>query len=139
MGRPPEPVPKAKADEIIEWISQGKPLREYCRIEGNPHWNTVYDWLDKDEDFAVRFARARERGADAIAQEALDIVDTFPLASGEDGKLDSAHVTWLRNRAEYRIKLLAKWFPQKYGDRLDVTSKGEQVGLAINIDLGDKA
>ena len=139
MGRPPEPVPKAKADEIIEWISQGKPLREYCRIEGNPHWNTVYDWLDKDEGFAVRFARARERGADAIAQEALDIVDTFPLASGEDGKLDSAHVTWLRNRAEYRIKLLAKWFPQKYGDRLDVTSKGEQVGLAINIDLGDKA
>lgn len=139
MGRPPEPVPKAKADEIIEWISSGKTLRDYCRQEDAPAWRTVYDWLEKDEQFAARFARARELGFDAIAQEALDIVDTFPLATGDDGKLDSAHVSWLKNRFEGRLKLLAKWDPKRYGDKLDVTSKGEQVGLAINIDLGDKA
>lgn len=138
MARPPKPIPQDKADEIIEWISSGKTLRDYCRQEGNPHWNTVYDWLDKDEEFSVRFARARERGFDAIAQEALDIVDTFPLSSGDDGKLDSAHVSWLKNRFESRLKLLSKWDPKRYGDKLDLTSKGQQVGLAITIDMGEE-
>lgn len=142
-GRPPEEVPKDKADEIVEWISNGGTLREYCRQKGSPHWNTVYLWLDKDEDFAGRFARARERGAEAIAQQALEILDEFPLMvdGGENSgpRIDSGHVAWLKNRFEGRLKLLAKWFPQKYGDKVDVTSGGKAVGLAINIDLGDGA
>ena len=137
-GRPPEPVPKDKADAIVLWISEGKPLREWCR-ENKLHFSTVYDWLEKDEYFARRFARAREIGADAIAQDALEILDTFPLTDGESGKLDSAHVSWMRNRFDGRLKLLAKWFPQKYGEKVDVTSGGKTVGLAINIDLGDGA
>lgn len=138
IGRPPEPVPQDKADEIIDWISAGKTLREWCRIEGNPAFRTVYDWADKDEAFAARFARAREVGHDVIAEEALHIIDTFPMmADSESGsRIDSGHVTWLRNRAEQRLKLLAKWNPKKYGDKVDITSKGERTGLAINIDLG---
>jgi len=145
MGRPPEPVPKDKAEEIIEWISSGHTLREFCRQEGNPAWRTVYLWLEKDEDFAARFARARELGEDAIAAEVLEIIDTeaeMATSSGKDSyseHRDSAHVSWLKNRAEMRLKLLAKWNPKKWGDKIDVTSKGEKTGLAINIDLGEKA
>lgn len=122
-GRPVEEVPQDKANEIIEWISDGKNLREYCRIEGNPVFRTVYNWLEKDKDFAARFARAREIGADAIAFEALAIIETEPEHAeswsqfGGSKHRDSAHVAWLKNRAELRLKLLAKWFPQKYGDR----------------------
>lgn len=143
MGRPPEPVPKDKAEDIIEWISHGKTLRDYCRIEGNPAWRTVYLWLEKDEDFAARFARAREMGHDMIAEECLEIIDTeaeFAESFSQNGSSkhrDSAHVTWLRNRAEQRLKLLAKWNPKKYGDKIDVTSKGEKTGLMINIDMGE--
>jgi hypothetical protein len=142
IGRPPEPVPQDKAEEIIDWISHGKTLRDYCRIEGNPAWRTVYLWLEKDEDFAARFARAREMGHDAIAEECLEIIDTEAemaetfSQNGGSRHRDSAHVTWLRNRAEQRLKLLAKWNPKKYGDKVDITSKGERTGLAINIDLG---
>lgn len=132
MARHKEPVQKEHADAIVEWISQGKTLREWCR-QNDWHFSTVYDWLAKDEDFARRFAHAREIGQDCIADETLEIIDTFPLGSGDDGKLDGAHVTWLRNRAEYRLKLLAKWNPKKWGDRVDLTSKGEAVGLIINI------
>jgi len=145
MGRPPEPVPQDKADEIVEWISHGKTLRDYCRIEGNPSWRTVYDWLEKDEDFSARFARARELGEDAIAQEALEIIDTVAEMAGSSGKdsesyhRDSAHVTWLKNRAELRLKLLAKWNPRRWGDKVDLTSGGKAVGLAINIDIGKEA
>lgn len=118
-GRPPEPVPTEKMNEILEWIAHGKPLREYCRIEGNPAFRTVYDWIDKDKEFAARFAQARDVGADVIAEEALEIIDTFPVEAVSDSgsRLDSAHVAWLKNRAEMRLKLLAKWNPKKYGDR----------------------
>lgn len=140
MSRPPEPVPQKKADEIIEWISQGKTLREFCRIEGNPAWTTVYKWLEKDEKFRERFACARDVGADAIAEETIEIIDTFPMmAESESGaRIDSGHVSWMKNRVEQRMKLLSKWFPQKYGDKLDLTSKGEAVGLVINIDVGEE-
>lgn len=144
-GRPPEPVPKDKADEIIEWISSGQTLREWCRQKGNPSFRTVYDWCDKDEEFASRFARAREVGQDLIAEQCLEIIDTQPemaISSGansESSHRDSAHVTWLKNRAEMRLKLLAKWNPKKYGDKVDVTSEGKAVGLAININLNDEA
>lgn len=138
MSRPKEPVPQKVANSIIEWISDGKPLREFCRQKGAPNWRTVYLWLEKDDEFRARFAQARDMGADAIAEEALEILDQFPLmADGKDGsRIDSGHVSWMKNRFEGRLKLLSKWNPNKYGDKLDVTSKGEQVGLAINIDLG---
>jgi hypothetical protein len=117
LGRPSEPVPQDKADEICEWITTGRTLREWCRLN-HIHYSTVYLWMGKDKDFAQRFAHAREVGHDCIADDALEIIDTMPLMTGGDNpKYDSAHVAWLRNRAEYRLKLLAKWNPKKYGDR----------------------
>lgn len=142
-GRPVEAVPQDTAEEIIEWISAGKTLREFCRQEGNPNWRTVYLWIEKDDEFAGRFARARDMGTDAIAEECLAIIDTeaeIAETTSENGgstRRDSAHVAWMKNRVEMRLKLLAKWNPKKYGDKLDLTSDGKQVGLNIMIDLGE--
>jgi len=124
MGRPPEAVPEDKAQAICEWISLGNTLRQWCR-ENDIHYSTVYLWMEKDAEFAQRFARAREVGTDCIADDALGIIDTQPeMTGGENSKYDSAHVAWLRNRAEYRLKLLAKWNPKKYGDRVGVEHSG---------------
>lgn len=127
MGRPPQPVPADKVEEIIVWISEGKPLREYCRIQGNPAFRTVYDWLEKDENFAARFAHARDIGGDVIAEEGLAILDTFPMSTAM-GSIDSAHVSWLKNRFEGRLKLLAKWNPKKYGEKSSVELTGADGG-----------
>lgn len=80
----------------------------------------MYDWLAADAEFAARFARARDIGADAIAEETLEIIDTTPeVVTSEGGShRDSAHVAWLKNRAWQRMQLLAKWNPKKYGDRI---------------------
>lgn len=140
IGRPPQPVPQDKADDIIEWISAGKTLREWCRQPGNVSFRSVYDWIEKDAVFASRFARAREVGQDVIADECLAILDEPPERTlTENGdKVDSGYVAWQKNRAEMRLKLLAKWNPKRYGDKVDVTSDGKQVGLAIAIDLSEK-
>lgn len=120
-------------EQAIAWVAQGKTLRDFCRQDGMPTFHTIYDWLDKNEEASRRFAHARDIGADMIAEEALHIIDTFPLAGGEDGKIDSGHVTWLRNRAEYRLKLLAKWNPKKYGDKQTMTHEG---GVQLNVVTG---
>ena len=136
IGRPPEPVPAHHAEAICEWIAQGKTLREWCR-ENKLHYSTVYLWMEKDREFAQRFARARDIGADAIADEAIEIIDTFPMESVSEGgsRVDSGHVTWLRNRAEYRLKLLAKWNPKKYGDKLAIGGADDLPAIQSNVTL----
>ena len=130
MGRPPEAVPEAVAEEIVEWISQGKTLRDFCRLEGKPAWRTVYAWMEKDKDFYARIAHARDLGYDAIAEETLEIIDTPPEMAeswsqgGGSKHRDSAHAGWLKNRVEQRMKLLAKWSPKKYGDKVGVEHSG---------------
>lgn len=117
------------ADEIVAWIAEGGTLRGYCRRDGAPGWRTVYDWIEANPAFAARIARARDLGADAIAEEALAIADT-PLEGvrTEEGENDkgaySKKITedMLGHRklqVETRLKLLAKWNPKKYGDKPD--------------------
>lgn len=137
-GRPAEAVPDRFADEICEWIAQGKTLREYCRQPNKPDWTTVYAWKRKDEAFHQRFVRAREDGADAIAEECLELIDTEPeraiIESGEgrsSSRVDTGYVQWKRNQVEQRLKLLAKWHPAKYGERIDVTSGNEPLTVVF--------
>lgn len=128
VGRPPESVPQAKVNEILAWIEQGKPLREFCRIEGNPAFRTVYDWLEKDSDFSARFARARESGEDVIAQECLEIADDGSndwMETKFGPQVNSEHIQRSKLRIETRLKLLAKWNPKKYGDKIQTELSGE--------------
>lgn len=137
IGRPPEPVPQDMVEEIIAWIADGNTLREFCRQPGKPAWRTVYDWLEKDPVFATRFARARDMGHDAIAEDTLAIIDgEAEIVTGENGtgaRRDSAHVAWIKNRVEQRMKLLAKWNPKKYGDKVGVEASGS---LSVTIATG---
>ncbi len=124
-GRPPEKPPQKIVDELLQWIADGKTLRAYCRQDGAPAWRTIYHWLDKDPEFLARIAHARDMGADAIAEETLEIIDTMPMSAGGDNpRLDSAHVAWMKNRVEQRMKLLSKWNPKKYGDKVGVQHEG---------------
>lgn len=119
------------ADEICERLAQGEPLRQICRDEHMPAWRTVYDWLDKYEDFAASITRARDLGFDAIAEEALEIANT-PLM-GEEFEDDGKTVKVKRSdmlghrklQIETRLKLLAKWSPKKYGDKQQVEMSGQ--------------
>jgi hypothetical protein len=117
-GRPTEPVPTDIAAEVLHWIGQGKTLRAYCRQEGKPSYRTIYDWLDKDEDLASRFARARDLGEEQIAQELLEIADDDSKdVSGELQMPNNVAVNRSKLRIETRLKLLAIWNPKKYAAR----------------------
>ena len=123
--------------EICERLAEGEPLRKICRDTHMPAWRTVYDWMERDKDFAARIARARSLGFDAIAEEALEISDT-PV-EGEETEDDGEKVKVKRGdmlghrklQVETRLKLLAKWSPEKYGEK-------RSVDLTVNESLADR-
>lgn len=136
-GRPAERPDQKIVEELLDWISDGKTLRSFCRREGKPAWRTIYHWLDKDPEFLARIAHARDMGADAIAEECLEIIDTMPMTAGGDNpRLDSAHVAWMKNRIEARLKLLSKWNPKKYGDKVGLDHQGG-INLVVSTGVPD--
>lgn len=117
--------PKPKYDkesilnQIADGLADGVTLRSMCRKDGMPAYRTVYNWISDDADMAARIACAREAGYDSIADDIMQIVDEPPMLTATGG-VDSGDVGHKRLRAEMRLKLLAKWSPKKYGDKLAV-------------------
>lgn len=114
-----------KADEIIERVSSGVPLAQVCR-DLKMGLTTWYDWTYARPELAERFARAREAGFDMIAVDALRIADTpvegVRRKESEDG-VEIVTEDMLGHRklqVETRLKLLAKWDPKRYGEKLAV-------------------
>ena len=129
MGRPPTLVPQSVADLIVDWVSNGKTLRDFCRIDGNPAFRTVYDWLEKDKDFASRFAHARETGHDVIAEECLAIMDDGSndwLETERGPQVNGEAVQRSKLRVWGRLQLLSKWNPKKYGEKITHAGDSDQ-------------
>lgn len=131
-GRPSKYTPEI-AQKMCELLSDGVPLREICRRDGFPAWQTVYDWMYRDDalgdegvGLSRAIARAREAGYDAMAEECLLIADN-PQWGQKQVMTDEGTSTTVEDmlghrklRIETRLKLLAKWNPKKYGDKVQV-------------------
>lgn len=132
---------KEVEDQIIERLASGEPLAQICRDEGMPRLTTVYDWCSRDPSFSERFARARDDGFEAIAVECLTIADNTLIGEeveeSENGmKIKRGDMLGHRKlQIETRLKLLAKWNPKKYGDRVDM-NHGTQEGDPIRDLIG---
>lgn len=145
MSRTPTYKPADFIPEILQWIAAGQTLREYCRQDGKPSYSTVYDWRDVDEDFATRFARAREIGEEIIAQECLAIANTPQTGQIVTKKSDGTTETKTADMIEHRklqihtrLQLLAKWNPKKYGEfmRNEVSGPdGKPIQAAITVEF----
>lgn len=89
-----------------------------------PSRQTVYNWIEENEDLSLRFARARDFGFDEIAEDCLRIADT-PMEGEEvttdnEGKITTKTGDMLGHRKlmiETRLKLLSKW-SKRYGDKV---------------------
>ena len=119
------------AEAICERLGEGEPMRQICRLEGMPAWRTVYHWIEENPDFAARIAHARARGYDAIAEECLEIADDrrydTRLSGAGENEREVANAEWIgrsKVRIETRLKLLAKWDPKRFGEKVEQTIQG---------------
>jgi hypothetical protein len=123
-GRPSDYTAELAA-EICRQLADGNTLRRVCRDDGMPSEATVRGWAMEDRDgFSAQYARAREIGYHAMADEALDISDdgTNDTYLDEDGnrRTDQDVIARSRLRVDTRKWLLSKALPKVYGDKLEL-------------------
>ena len=136
-----------KAKRVLDAISEGTTVTGIAKKLGFPRkyiyqWQgeqegRKFKWGGEEQDFKGHFARAKEMGFDAIADEAMDIADDFELVTveetteGEKGfyrKTKCLDTTEQRKLKIWtRLQLLAKW-SNRYSDKQKVELTGKDGG-----------
>lgn len=117
---------EAILQSIFEYISKGMSLRKACKNRGIPRM-TFYNWIDEDQKEIDRYTRAKEQGIEARFESIEEDYNEEPQRDPETGKIDSAWVQLQRLKIDSKKWELSKLAPKKYGDKIDVTSKGESI------------
>ena len=115
MGRPSTYHPSI-VEVICKRISQGEPLAVICREESMPTRQTIYNWMEVDAAVSLLIARARDDGEEVIASGLREVARGGAGSSG-DVQRDKLIV-------DTDLKLLAKWNPRKWGDKVQQEVSG---------------
>lgn len=123
MGAPTKKTP-GLIDRICEGLAIGKSSRAMC-LEVGISQPSLWKWLDEDEEFSKRYARAKELGVDYIAEDTIEIADdgSNDWMERNDSKnpgydFNGEHVQRSRLRVDARKWYLSKIAPKKYGDKV---------------------
>ena len=126
----PEIYTPELAAQIVEWISQGNVLTQFCRDHGFSK-RTVTAWRKKYPEFDSAMLDARDEGYLRIAEKCLEIADTpqdgVEEVTNPDGSVIVKKGDMLGHRklqVETRKWLLRHWHPTVYGDRQQVEHSG---------------
>lgn len=132
----PDYADSLEAQMIADYVSEGQTLVSACKTLGVP-LSTFYDRLGRSERLREMMEKARESGFDAIANDCLEIADDAALDTIETRFGPKPDKEWLARsklRVETRLKLLAKWHPKKYGEKLQVEQKTATVAIPVTDD-----
>lgn len=125
MGAPSK-YDKKTANRICARLAGGQTLTRICKDRDMPCREVVYDWIKRYPEFKVAYEEARERQADFMVDEILDIADGLDVPeSSRDGQTE--HLRWPRRPIadheieERRLRIASRqWLakvmrPKKYG------------------------
>ena len=104
---------------MFEMVARGMTKRRMLELL-NISSESFDRWVKKSAERAATYSRAREAGADALADETLQIADEAEPQTAQVAKL----------RIEARKWLAGKMNPAVYG---------EKAGTTVNLSLGDMA
>lgn len=137
IGRPTKFNQKL-ANRICAQLAEGISLRTVCLAEDMPNKSTVFNWFRTNKMFLDQYARAKEESADAMSEEILDIADdgTNDWMTVNRGREtvevpNNEVLQRSRLRVDTRKWIMSKMKPKKYGDKLDMTSNGKDIGQPI--------
>ncbi len=115
--RPPVPRDPEIVDKVLARVAVGDPLAVVLREPGMPHYTAWYDWCREDAALGIAYARARATGFDQIAINARETARGRG-ESTQDTQRDKLII-------ETDLKLLAKWDPKRYGDKVVMTGDAD--------------
>lgn len=119
---------KAIEDKLIDLISNSdKGLRRLRKENPDlPSVQTIFKEIENNEDFAKRYARAKEIQAEFLADQIIEIAD----GSTNDEEVDLVtglprtnyeNIQRSRLRVDARKWIASKLYPKIYGDKLEST------------------
>lgn len=129
LGRPSD-YTKEIADQICLLLAEGMSLRTICTLdESLPSRNAILRWLAVNDEFRNQYARAKEIGCEAMAEDIFDIADDgtndwMEVQDREGGigfKINGEHVQRSRLRVDTRKWYLERIAAKKYGSKVGVS------------------
>lgn len=113
-----------KANEVLAGISKGDSLSQVCKDLGLVYI-TVYNWMKVHSDtFFKDSPCAYEAGYDKIADDCFEIADQSQHDVTVDDKgretVNGEVIQRSKLRIDTRLRLLGKWAPKRYGDKVDL-------------------
>lgn len=137
-GRPTDYSPEMAA-RICEGLATGRSLRSVCREEGMPCLASIFLWISKYPEFSDQYAKAKQTGLEALAEDLLEISDDGQNDWMENNdpdnpgyRLNGEHIQRSKLRVDTRKWLLSKLVPKKYGDKMTQ----EHVGNPLTVLIG---
>jgi hypothetical protein len=116
------------ADALCDEIAIGRSVLQICESPEFPSERTVYRWLETNEEFRQKYARAREFQAEHYAAEIIKLADTPVIAEKITIKADGSEERVIGDAVDRtRVQIDArKWYaskvaPKSYGDKLEHT------------------
>jgi len=140
---PPEPKETGRptfytdqlAAEICERLAEGEPLAVICRDSHMPSSVvTVWQWAKDRPSLSESIAKARESGWDHIAWKVRKTARGKLTYEGGDSTGDIQRDKLI---IDTDLKLLAKWDPKRYGDKVALTG-GSKDDAPIKVETAAK-
>lgn len=127
--------------KILQSIEEGTPLRRIVGTPGQLSRRKFYDLIKESEPMRERYARAKELAAEALYDEMLEIART-PIEATETTNTPQGVIVKTADALGHRRLLIdtIKWRlgkerPEKYGDKLDVTSGNKPLAVPAVIGM----
>jgi len=105
---------KEMFNKIIESICNGVSVRQILKKDGMPSFCTLLDWMEKDEELAKQYARAKQESADFDADNVNYIAELCLR-----GKVDPANARVAIDAYKWSA---GKKKPKKYGDNIQLNA-----------------
>lgn len=126
-----------EAQMIVDYVASGMTVTRACKILGINRRQDIYRHMERSERFRDAMEKARLDGYDAIAEQTVEIADddSQDIVETRFGpKFNKEFAARSKLRVETRLKLLAKWHPKKYGEKLQVDTTNKNVQIPISDD-----
>lgn len=123
-------------DKLCLRLISGESLRTICKDEHFPTFQTICNWLLINQSFFEQYARARAMQSEIMADEILAIADDSSkdtLHTFNGGIENTEWTNRSKLRVDARLKLMAILNPKRFGNKVDVTTKGDKVIAAVQI------
>jgi predicted methyltransferase len=121
-GRPSSYSEKI-VERILSGLIEGQSLVKICEAEDMPNRRTVLRWMEDNEEFATKCARARVLQADLMDDKIIDLIESVTPESAPADRIKLAALQW---RA-------AKLLPKKYGEKVTTEHTGPDGGPVVSM------